>query len=451
MEFAKMKELYMILLQDFTQQHIENINNSLNKNKEKYTYTMYLRSSDSYFGSMHKIDSLWFKMLLRKELSNFKNKNLLNELTSEIQKNAKHNFCAKIFDDSINHYPSTVNNYIVNFIYRNIKLNNFQTLYKKESFEQSFKELLIFMQSVDVNYTLYYPLHGYIGSEQIIDIKDITIKKASLDDCNFFDGYYNYDTPHSGLRTDLEIGDYYLILRRSFAKKDWQIENFSDSNTALDRIKLLFLLTSNGNIKIGRGISEYSDWTMYESHAIHNLTEPMNFINNKFPYNIDGIKNKLKSNYEWIVNDKFKLCKELQYALDWLKKSKKENDINSKIVQLSLALEFSIKTDRHNVSKDLKNKSAILYSYDGSQNKKRTKNTIYNFYDLRSKVVHGSKYVEPTPDNLIKIDEAETIIRENLLLLCKLNQSYSFDHIFTCIDNVLNHTQLTLKSLIGQI
>lgn len=448
MEFSKMKELYWQLLQEFTHQHIKSINKYLADGNSRYIDTMYLRVDDNRFRTINKINISYFKVLLRKELSEFKNKDLLNELTSEIQKNVKFNFCTKTFDESINCHPSTVNNYIVNFIYRNIELDHYQNLYTEESFEQSFKELLSFMQSVDVNYKLYYPLHGCVGSEQIIDIKDITIKKAALDDCNFFDGYYNYDTPQFGLRTDLEIGDYYLVLRRSFAKKDWQIEGLRDSNTALDRIKLLLLLTSNGNVKMGRGISEYSDWTMYESYAIHGLMEPMNFINNKFSYNVDGIKDKLESNYEWIVDDKFELCKELQYALDWLKKSKQETDVNSKIVQLSLALEFSIKTDRNTVSKDLKNKSAILYSYDGSQNKKRAKNTIYDFYDLRSKIVHGSEYVEPTPDKLIKIDEAETIIRENLLLLCKLNQSHSFDHIFTCIDKVLSPPQPTLKSII---
>lgn len=449
MELNKMKELYWLLLQEFTHQHIKSINKYLTDGNSRYIDTIYLRVDDNSFKTINKINISYFKALLSKELSEFKNRDLVNKLISEIQKNAKFNFCTKTFDESINCHPSTVNNYIINFIYRNIELNHYQNLYTKESFEQSFKELLRFMQSVDINYELYYPLHGCVGSEQIVNIKDITIKKVTLDDCNFFDGYYNYDTPQSGLRTDLKIGDYFAIINHKTLKSQFMHYYNYDSKLLNKKFIMLLALSSNGNVILGRAIHRFKDWTINNTGASNLISEPKTLIHNPFLFSIDKAKQNLKDSYDCFYSDNFTLDKSFKYALKWLQQSKESIDINDRIVKLSLALEFSIKTNRNSISKDLREKSAVLYTYDGTRSYKASKEIIYNFYDLRGKIMHGSGEIIASNETIKLMNNAETIIRENLLLLCKLNQKLNFEQINQFMAEVLHTTpRPTLKSII---
>lgn len=164
---------------------------------------------------------------------------------------------------------------------------------------------------------------------------------------------------------------------------------------------------------------------------------------------MDNAEKNLKENFDWIVTDNLKLDNPLRYAIKWLKKAKQETDINNKIVQLSLVLEYSINTDRNDITKDLKEKSAILFTYEHKNNYKSAKNKIYDFYNLRCKIVHGDDEINSSDETEKLILDAETIIRENLLLLCKLNQSYSFEKIDNYIEDVRKQTpRPTLKSII---
>ena len=443
----KLKKLYLQLIQEFTP-HTNYIIDYLIQDSCKWFSDMNIITSKDSFVVEKKINTSYLEHQLKIELSKFENNILIEDILSEIEKNTKYNFPCEWFIVSNGTISSNRNNYVIHFIIRNIELNDYKKLYTKESFEQSFMELLGFMTNSELEYEKYYPLHGFIGEVECMDFNGLSIKKATISDCNFFNIYYNFDYPGTMCETDLEIGDYFLILKRKCLKRDSMIEYTEDSKEAVARVELLLLLAGNGNIRLGRGINKYLDWTMYATHPTNAKGDPMGFNQNKFPYCIDESFRKQVEDHKWILTDELKLCKPLHYALEWLNKSKQETDINNKIVNLSISLEYSIRTSSGSVTRDLKNKSEILYSYDGLNNPKKAEKAIKKFYKLRGTIVHGNKDAVLTTNTIYIIDHAETIIRENLMLLCKLNQSHTFNKICDYVDEGLNPLQLNLKYII---
>lgn len=90
------------------------------------------------------------------------------------------------------------------------------------------------------------------------------------------------------------------------------------------------------------------------------------------------------------------------------------------------------------ISKALREKSAILFNYTDLTNYDKTKNIIWKFYVMRGDIIHGKKEIQISESNIKLINEAETIIRKNLLLLIKLNKKYEINEIDNKIKKLFN-------------
>src|SRR5690606_10170273 len=106
------------------------------------------------------------------------------------------------------------------------------------------------------------------------------------------------------------------------------------------------------------------------------------------------------------------LNKKIIYSLDRLVKAKKARDINDRVVELSLALEYLTKSKASEIALQLSLKTIKLLF------EKNEDPSIYKrikiFYKLRNTVIHGNGKIDPKEENMELISFAEDIIQKAL-------------------------------------
>jgi hypothetical protein len=151
---------------------------------------------------------------------------------------------------------------------------------------------------------------------------------------------------------------------------------------------------------------------------------------NKFIYEItEKSKNSIIEKSKKLSEVDFeKLDDSIKASLKRLKKSKSTFDIEDKIIELTLSIEYLINTQNFEVTLQLCLKIIKLYA-DSNQDEKLYK-TLSDFYSLRSKVVHGNKTKIIADEKTIElIHKVEMIVLDILTKFILLNQKYSFDQI----------------------
>lgn len=160
--------------------------------------------------------------------------------------------------------------------------------------------------------------------------------------------------------------------------------------------------------------------------------------NNKFVYKIDNIKNKqfLKFYEELKIIDLENLDEKILKALIRFKKFKSNTNIEDKIIELILSIEYLINTLNHEVNLQIRLK-IISFAREIITEKEKLYKNIQKFLTLRADVIHGNKEVKYTEKNIQLIEEIETIQAYTLYKFIILNQKYSFSKINEALSKTL--------------
>lgn len=381
----------------------------------------------------------YIQQLVFIQLDHFKDRDLLNDFYLQIKKLGSYNFGDTDLETSFKKMPSVIFNLLSGFIVRVLELEKFKFEMEEDFFDIVFKELETILDNNYFEYKTLIGLYGIEGNITEFNCGDISIKKATKKIADLFCyHYYESDFYHEMIE-----GDYYLEIKRKAEKVNWQQELNKDGRNAVNKAIELIILCGNGYIERGKAIRICDDWSIVRTKKIIHKYRDYNSISNKnnfiFTFNNKVIES-IEENYDYIFgkySDKINESSIL-LAKKRLINAKKENDINDRIVELSLSLEYSIKTDRRGISKALREKSAVLFNYNDLIDYKKTKDIIRKFYEMRGDIIHGKKEIEYNDDNIKLIKEAENIIRNNLLLLIKLNKKYSIDEIDNTIKELFS-------------
>ena len=125
----------------------------------------------------------------------------------------------------------------------------------------------------------------------------------------------------------------------------------------------------------------------------------------------------------------------IKYSIERLRKAKACRDINDRVVELALALEYLINTSNYEVTMQLALKPIkLLHDKNEDTNLYRS---LKAFYSLRSKVVHGNEKIDNDTKHLSTIDVMEVTIQQMILRFMDLNKNYTFKQINDALEKAL--------------
>lgn len=441
------KDLFKQFYRLFRENNLGNLNKEINSKFLFICKRVQIPNGKDEFGN----DTLKNTVLINKgiiqqmifnEIKNFENIELLEKLFKLIKE--KYYFFGDVnLDQSLHRSPSICFNVFSAFILRIIEIENYPyegIMLTDEDFDIVFGELENITKKNNFEYKELISLYG-VKVEKEFTYRNFSVKKATKDIADQFCYFYNDD---ECLCNELLEGQCYLEVERKVVKSDFQNELMNVEND-IDKLVKLFKLSGNGNIEKGKAIRISDDWTIIKSRKIEYSSRgnPFEYNCNKFPFVIDDlVYQSIISNYEYICGKYSTIINDIsiETSIKRLINSKRELNINDKIVELCLALEYSIKTENRGVSKALREKSSILFNYNDLNGYDKTKSIIKKFYEMRGDIIHGKQEIESNDNNINLIKEAENIIRNNLLLLIKLNKKYSISEIDNTIKKLFSDT-----------
>jgi hypothetical protein len=324
--------------------------------------------------------------------------------------------------------PSISGNIVAGFIVRNFEINNYTFEITDPSFNQAFDELMLFLEKDSFEITILQSLHGPSGDLEEIELgENSSIVKVDHRIAELFNRYYSTTDGHY---IDMFDGDYILKTRYSALKKDY-FKSGRLEKQLLEKLFMVALLAGIGNIEKGKIIYESSDWPLNTIHAPHSFYYNINRYDFHHPsvysFTTEGIPLIQRAIDIIGATDVSKLDQKIQHAIKRVIKAKAATSIDDKVVELALALEYIINTERYEITLQLRLKGTRVYASTGEE--ELSYNTIRDFYDLRSKVVHGNASIEDTPKTQTTMKNAEKIILVIILRFIELNQKYSYDQI----------------------
>lgn len=321
--------------------------------------------------------------------------------------------------------PSITSNIIAGFLTRNFEINNYQFVVTNVSFLQAFSELLAFFQNDEIDIIAYLSLYGPSGDvEKITLTENICVEKANYDIVKLFNIFYTDNSSH---HIDMFDGDYVLVFRYSVPKSDHQ-KVFTFEESLMEKWFHFCLLCEIGNVEFGKKLLVSSGWPLLT------LKAPSSIL-----YNVNHYSAFFKSNYffkaseisryhelaEIIERTDFrKIDAKIKYSIERLQKSKASRNINDRIVELSLALEYLINTTNSEVTLQLCLKAIILLNDNNIDSEIFKK--LKKFYDFRSKIVHGNSKIEINSINADIINFTETTIQKLIVTVIQINQRYNY-------------------------
>jgi hypothetical protein len=342
-------------------------------------------------------------------------------------------------------YPSSTSGLIGGFICRTFEISGNLGITDK-AFNQAFEELLLFLNKDYITTEVYIQLNGLKGDIAVIDINsDVSIEKASYDIAKFFSIHYTM-SPQSYTINMFE-GDYILRINFKFKKVEFDLlkrgNAFSKIREQVAKWQYAAILGCPGSIEIDKQIYHSLDWPVVNQNAIGPYGNQS--------HHIKGLSNSLLSEKD-ILNLQFvgkviadldvsKLDKKIIHSIERLAKSKYAKNINDRVVELSIALEYLINTTNSDVTLQLCLKTIRLV-YEINYDVTIFKN-LKKFYDLRSKVVHGNSTIELNDANKNLIDLTESLTQKAIVRYMELNKRFTCKQID---DSLLTSLHIT-KSL----
>ncbi len=346
-------------------------------------------------------------------------------------------FEVKSVKDDTYHSPSISLNIVAGFLARNFELNN-GLLITAESFNQTFQELIQFFNQEDFEVMTFLSLHGVSGSIDSFELdENSSIVRADYGLSKLFNQSYSYSEGHY---VDMYEGDYVLKINYNIPKKDF-LKSYEIGDVLIKKWFTGLLLANVGNIERGKIIHDSTSWPLLSIRAPHLFFYNPNTYNvHKLSgYRFDHDNLHLLSRVTEIFRtlDITKLNILIQHSLDRLTKAKRATSIDDKIVELSLALEYVINTQASEVSLQLRLKGSILYGVPGEEDS--SFNNLKEFYNLRSKIVHGNTTIENDDKTAQLLYYSEKILLTILLRLIELTKTYSLPAINKALHKTLYH------------
>lgn len=294
-------------------------------------------------------------------------------------------------------------------------------------FDKAYSELEEFLLADTFKYKILTSLYGPKGNVDEIILSNAVIKKADYKIAKMFCLHY----PHINMMgQEMMENDYYIEIERTIERIKWQ-EQMRNEPEIIPNIFNQLILSNFGNIELGKFLYISDAWPIIRTQTMIHSFKANRYSNyNKFIYEItENSKNSIIENSKKLNDIDFeKLDNSIKASLKRLKKSKSTFDIEDKIIELTLSLEYLINTQNFEVTLQLCLKIIKLYC-DSNQDEKLYK-TLKEFYDLRSNVVHGkNKKIIADKRTIDLIHQVEMIVLDILIKFIILNQKHSFDHI----------------------
>lgn len=333
------------------------------------------------------------------------------------------------YQQSQNYLPSAMGTFAGGFLVRNYELNDHEFIVTPISFNAAFSELLRFIKKDTINYDIYYHLRGVTGSIPIIKISDrVSVMKADFDIAKRFSLAYSNERTYN---LEMYEGDYLLKIGMEFPKSYYNVlssKSHIEEKEFITKWISLITLGVPGYMEVGRQILISEDWPIITVRYPGPYGTLTSIVPNNSGLALDQDSGFfMKSLLEISKYDLTNLSKKIIYSLERLAKSKSAKNIDDRVVDLAIALEYLINADKTEVTLQLCLK-AIKLVYD-----QNTDEDIYNnlkkFYSLRSQILHGNDKVNATERNLFYIDFTENIVQRAILKLIELSQKYEYNDI----------------------
>lgn len=322
---------------------------------------------------------------------------------------------------------SLMSGLVAGFICRNFELTGDLFNITQASFDQSFRELLVFFGKTNVTVSHYLNLKGLQGDRDLIVLNEhASIIKAGYELAKRFSIYYSAPSHFSDIA--MFEGEYVLKIDLNIPKKEYDFRNGGKASKIeqkeIAKWRTLPVLGCPGYLKIEKQVCESPDWPIvfYEEMGPYGNESlyPFNLNNPQISDDDVAFLQKIATIIADV--DYEKLDKKISYALERLVKAKEAIDLNSRVVELAMALEYLINTIPGDVSLQLKLKTIKLI-YDNNEDESIYK-VLSEFYNLRSKIVHGNTKMENIPANKLIMDTAEHIIQQAIVRYIELNKLY---------------------------
>ena len=393
---------------------------SENQNLDRYTRQSTQDISISF------IDPLMISGILRSKIDEFRSS---RKIFDYITTNNLSPFKKLTFEEDLRYMPSISRNLIADFISRIIELSILETNsnFNPVLFDKAYSELEEFLLADTFKYKILTSLYGPKGNVDEIILPNAVIKKADYKIAKMFCLHY----PHINMMgQEMMENDYYIEIERTIEKIMWR-EQMRNEPEIIPSIFNQLVLSNFGNIELGKFLYISDAWPIIRTQTMIESFEANRYSKyNKFIYEItEKSKNSIIEKSKKLSGIDFeKLDDSIKASLKRLKKSKSTFDIEDKIIELTLSIEYLINTQNFEVTLQLCLKIIKLYS-DSNQDEKLFK-ALKEFYDLRSNVVHGKKKKIIADEKTINlIHQMEMIVLDILIKFIILNQKYSFDQI----------------------
>jgi hypothetical protein len=342
----------------------------------------------------------------------------------------------KTFEEDLLRLPSIHANVVAGFLVRNFQINNYQFNITSESFTQAFDELAAFLKKSHVQITTFLSLQGPSGNLHPLQLdENVGIIKADHRLTELFNRHYGSRDP---FYLEMYDGDYLLKLEYTIGK---DLVGTADGKES-DLIKKWFLiplLSGIGNIEQGKIIRQSAGWAVVTVHAPHlsyyNINRYGVLYRSGYSFTADGVP--LLSSAKKVIAgiDVSKVDMNFRNAINRVRKAKGTTNLDDRVVELALALEYIINTDKNEITLQLRLKGTKLNGESGQE--ENCYNTIKDFYNLRSNVVHGNATLKNDEKTRQTIAKTEIIILRILLRVLEFNKKYTYKQISSALSKCL--------------
>lgn len=338
------------------------------------------------------------------------------------------------FEEDIQRQPSITRNLIADFVVKTFEYSGFGSDINIMAFNKAYSELEEFLVADKYNYKLLINLHGPLGDIDTLLLGEAKIRKADYEISKLFCFYY---TDSKLIDYVMLENDYYIEIEKEVAKPKIG-DAWTDLNKLIDSIFNCLILSCPGNISKGEFLHISNAWPLLKTEK-ESFHVRVNRYNDKslFRYEFNNLsKDYIQDNYSKLKYINYeKLDEKIKTSLQRLKNSKASLNIEDKIIELVLSIEYLINTASYEVTLQLTLKMIKLY--DESNQDKTIYKSIKDFFSLRADVVHGKKKVEMSTRNVELIQRVESITQKILVKYIILNQDYAFAKINDAVDKSL--------------